>query len=83
MEGSNEAFDQQPAVEDFNEPTTQRVALLKRLEEEMGNVAPHFWAACQVCDIQKLAQFVEFAYHQGPRMARMVAAQTQPMIKYC
>jgi hypothetical protein len=83
MEGPNEEFNQQPTAEDFNEPTAQRVAILKRLEEAIGSVAPHFWAACQVCHIQKLAQFVEFSHREGPGMARIVAAQTQPMIKYC
>ena len=83
MEGSNEVFNQQPTTEDFNQPTTQRIALLKRLEEAIGSVDPHFWAACQVCHIQKLAQFVELAQDKGPGVARIVAAQTQPMIKYC
>jgi hypothetical protein len=77
MEGSNEILKQQPTAEDFNQPTAERVAILKRLEEAMGSVAPHFWAACQVCDIQKLDQFVEFARREGPELARIVAAQTQ------
>ena len=92
MEGSSEVFNQQPTAEDFNQPpaeenfnqpTAHRIALLKRLEEAIGSVDPHFWAACQVCDIQKLAQFVELAQDKGPGVARIVAAQTQPMIKYC
>jgi hypothetical protein len=41
-------------MEDFNEPSPERINLLKRLDEVFGPVAPQFWAACQICDLNKL-----------------------------
>jgi hypothetical protein len=84
-------------MEDFNEPSEERVGLLKRLEDAMrlkgvtgreaeereeGTVPPHFWAACQICDIKALDKFVDYAY-EHPRRARILAAQTRPMVQFC
>jgi hypothetical protein len=83
-------------MEDFNEPSEERVGLLKRLEDAMcpkgiigleaeeheGIVPPHFWAACQICDIKALEKFVDFACEHLTN-AYIIAAQTGPMIQYC
>ena len=45
-------------MEDFNVPSPERVALLKRLQEIMGDVTPHFWAACQICDLSALQTII-------------------------
>ena len=67
------------AMEDFNIPSTERVALLKRLQEAMGGAPPYFWAACQVCDLKSLEDLVETA-RKKPAMARCFAAHTLKMI---
>ncbi len=41
-------------MEDFNIPSPERVALLEHLQELIGSVTPHFWAACQICDLGAL-----------------------------
>ncbi len=41
-------------MEDFNLPSPERVALLERLQEVISSVTPHFWAACQICDLGAL-----------------------------
>jgi hypothetical protein len=84
-------------MEDFNEPSEERVGLLKRLKDAMppkgtigleaeeydgGTVPPPFWAACQICDIKALDNFVGFAC-KYPANARIVAAQTRLMVQYC
>jgi hypothetical protein len=84
-------------MEDYNEPSEERVGLLKRLEDAMrpkdvegreaeereeGTVPPHFWAACQICDIKALDKFVDFTC-EPPTKARILAAQTRPMIQFC
>lgn len=45
-------------MEDFNQPTLERVALLERLQESIGDVLPHFWATCQICDLNALKTFI-------------------------
>jgi hypothetical protein len=46
-------------MEDFNIPSVERVALLERLQEAMGNAPPSFWAACQICDLKALEKLIE------------------------
>jgi hypothetical protein len=41
-------------MEDFNQPIPERIDMFKRLQEAIGNVTPHFWAACQICDLNML-----------------------------
>jgi hypothetical protein len=48
-------------MEDFNQPSPERIDLLKRLQEKIGSVTPHFWAACQICD---LGAFEKFLHHK-------------------
>jgi hypothetical protein len=69
-------------MEDFNIPSAERVALLKRLEEAMGDVPPYFWAACQICDLKALENLVEVA-RINPAVARIVAGCTVKMILHC
>ncbi|KAE8444576.1 hypothetical protein EG329_014407 [Mollisiaceae sp. DMI_Dod_QoI] len=45
-------------MEDFNQPSPERVDLLKRLEEKIGSVTLHFWAACQICDLSALEKLL-------------------------
>ncbi len=47
-------------MEDFNEPSPERIDLLKRLEAKIGgNVAPHLWAACQICNLDQLSGLLQ------------------------
>jgi hypothetical protein len=70
------------AMEDFNIPGAERVALLERLQEAMGDGPPYFWAACQICDLKALEKLVEHA-RIYPEMARIFAGQTYKMIIHC
>jgi len=47
--------------EDYNVPSKERRALLLRLKIslEAELVPAHFWAACQVCDINMLKNFIK------------------------
>jgi hypothetical protein len=69
-------------MEDFNIPTAERVALLERLQEAMGDAPPYFWAACQVCDLKALDDLVETA-RINPATACIVAGQTRTMVLHC
>ena len=69
-------------MEDFNEPTAERVALLEQLQEAMGGAPPYFWAACQICDLKALEELVELA-RRFPAAARIAATQTRTMIMHC
>jgi hypothetical protein len=66
-------------MEDFNQPSPERTKLLKRLDEQIGAVAPHFWAACQICDISALEKFLdhEYIYVQG------IADQVSQTVRHC
>jgi len=69
-------------MEDFNIPSAERVALLERLQEAMGNVPPHFWAACQICDLKALEKMTEHA-RIYPLWACVAAGQTRTMVLHC
>jgi hypothetical protein len=69
-------------MEDFNIPSAERVALLKHLQEAMGDGPPYFWAACQICDLKALEKLVEVV-RISPEMARVFAGQTYKMIIHC
>jgi hypothetical protein len=70
------------AMEDFNIPSAERVALLERLQEAMGGAPPYFWAACQICDLKALEDLVELA-RIYPVHAFLVAAGTVKMVLHC
>lgn len=69
-------------MEDYNIPSTERVALLQRLQEAVGDVPPYFWAACQICDLKILEKLVECACIL-PELVCLVADQTRSMILHC
>jgi hypothetical protein len=69
-------------MEDFNIPSAERVALLKRLEKAIGDVPPYFWAACQVCDLKALEKWVEVA-RISPTIVRVATLQSRTMAQYC
>ncbi|KAH6674439.1 hypothetical protein B0J14DRAFT_700116 [Halenospora varia] len=68
-------------MEDFNLPSLERIALLERLQETIGDVPPYFWAACQVCDLKALEKLVEVACI-SPAIVHALAGQTYTMIYY-
>jgi hypothetical protein len=47
-------------MEDFIQPSPERSDLLERLEEKIGSVTPHFWAACQICDLGALEKISQY-----------------------
>lgn len=51
----------EPTGEDFNQPSEERLQLLKQLQSELGDVPKYYWAACQVCDIEKLKIHVQIS----------------------
>jgi hypothetical protein len=69
-------------MEDYNIPTAERDALLGQLQEAMGGAPPHFWAACQICDLKALEDLVGLA-RRYPAAVTIVAASTCKMVLYC
>jgi hypothetical protein len=68
-------------MEDFNQPSPERIDLLKRLEEAIGDVTPHFWAACQICDLNKLNGFLQVP---NPDVyVQAFSSQISQMVRYC
>jgi hypothetical protein len=73
----------QPTEEDYNLPSEERRALLQRFQEALGDVPPHFWAACQLCDMKSLEALVKSA-ECCPDLLGLVIGQTgKEMIAYC
>ena len=69
-------------MEDFNQPGPERIDLLKRLQESIGDVPPHFWAACQICDLDALKSLVNCG-HEYPNILSGLTLQTSTMAHYC
>jgi hypothetical protein len=69
-------------MEDFNIPSKEREALLTRLQDAIGDVPPHFWAACQVCHIEAVEKFVKVA-HISPVIVRAFAERSHIIAQYC
>ena len=71
-------------MEDPNAPSVERIALLERLQNNMGGegVPPYFWAACQICDLASLEKWVEIA-RISPEVVWIFAKQTPTMGRYC
>ena len=68
-------------MEDFNQPSSERIDLLKRLEEAIGDVTPHFWAACQICDLDKLNGFLQVPTTKV--YVQAFSSQISQMVRYC
>jgi hypothetical protein len=68
--------------EDFNLPGPERASLLKLLQEAIGDVPPHFWAACQVCDLEALKDLVIVASVK-PAIIVILATNTFTILQYC
>ena len=67
-------------MEDFNQPSPERIDLLKRLQEKIRtSVTPHFWAACQICDFSALEKILQepVVYILG------LNYQTSQMVRHC
>ena len=75
---------QQPLItdEDCNLPSQERLSLLERLQVSLGDVPPRFWAACHLCDLQKLALLVQTA-ELNPDAIYIVVGQTYTMVANC
>ncbi len=69
-------------MEDFNIPSEERIALLGYLQEAIGGAPPHFWAACQICDLKSLERLVECG-REYPEILIASAQQTYTMAYYC
>ncbi|KAJ8062621.1 hypothetical protein OCU04_009144 [Sclerotinia nivalis] len=69
-------------TENYNLPTVERVALLKQLQEAIGDVPPHFWAACQICDLDALKGLIKCGC-KCPGVLRIFAQHTDKMAYYC
>ncbi len=68
-------------MEDFNQPSPERIDLLKRLEEAIGDVTPHFWAACQICALDKLEGFLQVP--KPDVYIQAVSSQISQIVRYC
>ncbi len=66
-------------MEDFNLPSPERVALLERLQEAISTVTPHFWAACQICDLGALEKISRKPV--GDILG--INYQTSQMVRHC
>ena len=75
---------QQPLFtdEDCNLPNQERSNLLERLQILLGDVPPHFWAACHLCDVQKQASLVQTA-ELNPNIVCIAAGETYTLVKNC
>ena len=73
---------QQLTDEDCNLPSPERLNLLERLQVSLGDIPPHFWAACHLCDVQKLALLVQTA-ELNPNIVSIAAGQTYTMVANC
>jgi hypothetical protein len=75
---------QQPLFtdEDCNLPSQERLNLLERLQTSLGDIPPHFWAACHLCDLQKLALLVQTA-DLNPNIVCIAAGQAYTMVANC
>jgi hypothetical protein len=68
--------------EDCNLPSQERRCLLERLQVALGDVSPHFWAACNLCDLQMLEVLAQQA-ELNPNTIYIVIGQTYTMIRHC
>lgn len=68
--------------EDYNELSEGRRVLLQRLATILGNVQPHFWAACQVADMENLALMVQMA-ELNRDVVWLAALNTSSMVAHC
>jgi hypothetical protein len=68
--------------EDCNLSGQERLSLLERLQVSLGNVPPHFWAACHLCDLQELAFLVQTA-DLNPNIVSIAAGKTYTMVANC
>jgi hypothetical protein len=68
--------------EDYNLPSKERVSLLERLQVALGDVPPHFWAACHLCDLQELELLARTA-ELNPNVVRIVGIESYTMIAQC
>jgi hypothetical protein len=69
-------------TEDFNLPSPKRVELLNELQTAIGPMPKYFWAACQVCELSKLQEWIDIA-SISPSVVRLCAERTRPMVRYC
>jgi hypothetical protein len=69
-------------MEDFNIRSEERDNLLKHLQDAIGDVPPHFWAACQVCPVEALEKFVKLA-RISPDIVCAFAGQCHILAQYC
>ncbi|KAE8446027.1 hypothetical protein EG329_012666 [Mollisiaceae sp. DMI_Dod_QoI] len=69
-------------IEDFNQPSPERIGLLNSLHQAIGDVPRYFWALCQVCDLQALENLIEHA-RISPGAVRIIAAHaTDTIVRY-
>ena len=68
--------------EDCNLPSQERLSLLERLQVALGDVTPHFWAACHLCDLQMLGLLAQTA-EINPNPILVVVMETHTMIARC
>jgi hypothetical protein len=69
-------------MEDYNQPSPERAALLEQLQKAIDDVPPHFWAACQICDLKALERLVTCG-REYPDILLGFATHTQSMAYYC
>jgi hypothetical protein len=70
------------ADQDYNLPGEEHRGILRRLQENVGNVPVHFWAQCQLCDIKCLEALVTVS-DTNPDMVQLIARQAKIMMACC
>ncbi|TAQ84942.1 hypothetical protein B7494_g6737 [Chlorociboria aeruginascens] len=68
-------------MEDFNLPSEERVILLRQFRTKIEKVPPHFWAACQLCDLASLEKLVKCS-HDYPQVLFAFVEQTETVIQH-
>lgn len=73
-----------PSSEDFNHRSQERSDLLQRLDAVLQGdlVSRYFWAACQVCDMDRLKSLVDAA-SIDKHVINLYGYNTAQMLSYC
>jgi hypothetical protein len=68
--------------EDYNVPSEERLEILQKIHETVGEVPKHFWAMTQVADLESLRKFEILARNSLP-YARQIVTAARDVVRHC
>ena len=68
--------------ETYNIRSEERTALLQQLQDLIGDVPLHFWAACQVCDVSQINILINLA-KVSPEAVLLLSTSVHKIISTC